>query len=140
MLMYTSVQDTGGSLSVLNANRYVPQIIVEECILICLPYSGTSSFRGDVRNVTIQSKSNRLSYSLEIIESVQLLHYVSMLFPGPDGDVIQDNSGLLPCRNAEVVIQTRVSPDGAEDGDVSQLVIQCRCFDIVITFILFTNT
>ncbi|OBT77855.1 hypothetical protein VF21_03261 [Pseudogymnoascus sp. 05NY08] len=108
MLMYTSVQDTGGSLSVLNAN------------------SGTSSFRGDVRNVAIQSDG--LSYSLEIIESVQLLHYVSMLFPGPDGDAIEDNSGLLPCRNAEVVIQTRIpsdgAEDGAEDGGVSQLVIQ----------------
>ncbi|OBT90159.1 hypothetical protein VE02_00880 [Pseudogymnoascus sp. 03VT05] len=110
MLMYTSVQDTGGSLSVLNAN------------------SGTSSFR-DVRNVTIQSDG--LSYSLEIIESVQLLHYVSMLFPRPDGDAIQDNSGLLPCRNAEVVIQTRISPDGAEDGDVSQLVIQFGQFTTV---------
>jgi hypothetical protein len=63
-----------------------------------------------------------------------------MLFPGPDGDVTQDDSGLLSCRNAEVVIQTRISPDGAEDGDVYQLVIRCRYLDIVITFILFTNT
>jgi hypothetical protein len=118
----------------------VLKYLLRKNILTCLSYSGTSSFRGDVRNVTIQSKSNRLSYSLDIIESVQLLHYVSMLFPGPDGDAIQNNSGLLPCRNAEVVIQTRISPDGAEDGGVSQLVIQCRYLDIVITFILFTNT
>jgi hypothetical protein len=49
-----------------------------------------------------------------------------MIFPGPDGDATQNNLGLLPCRNAEIVIQTRNSSDDAEDGDVSQLVVQCK--------------
>ncbi|KFY33108.1 hypothetical protein V495_08425 [Pseudogymnoascus sp. VKM F-4514 (FW-929)] len=111
MLIYTSVQNTQGSLSVLNAK------------------SGTSSFPGDVRSVAINS--NGLVYSLDIIESVQLLHYVSMLFQGPDGDATQDNLGLLPCRNAEIVIQTRNSSDDAEDGDVSQLVVQFGQFTAV---------
>lgn len=124
MLMYTSVQDTRGSLSVLNAKRYISSIAVNATILTFLPYSGTSSFRGDVRSITIYSDG--LSFSLEIIESIQLLHYVSILFPGPDGDATQENSGLLPCRNAEIVIQTRNSSGDAEDGDVSQLVVQCR--------------
>lgn len=84
--------------------------------------------------------SNGLSYSLQVIESVQLLHYVSMLFPGPDGDATQDNSGLLPCRNAEIVIQTIISSDDTEDSDVSQLVVQCRQPYIVTIFVLFTNT
>lgn len=63
-----------------------------------------------------------------------------MLFPGPDGDATQDNSGLLPCRNAEIVIQTIISPDDTEDSDVSQLVFQCRQPYIVTIFVLFTNT
>lgn len=63
-----------------------------------------------------------------------------MLFPGPDGDAAQDNSGLLPCQNAEIVIQTRISGDDAEDGDVSQLVVQCRHLYIIIILMLSSNT
>ncbi|OBT69915.1 hypothetical protein VE03_00434 [Pseudogymnoascus sp. 23342-1-I1] len=110
MLMYTSVQDKKGSLSVLDAK------------------SGTSSFQGDIRVITINS--NGLSFDLEVIESVQLLHYASMLFPGQDGDATGYISGLLPCRNAEIVIQTRISPE-AEDGDISQLVVQFGQFTAV---------
>lgn len=123
MLIYTSVQDTGGALSVLNAKRYVSQMPLRKNILTRFPHSDTSSFLGDVRSVTINS--NGLSYGLKVIESVQLLHYVSMLFLGADGVATQDNPGLLPCKNAEVVVQTRMPPDEA-NGDVSQLVIQCR--------------
>ncbi|KAL5345585.1 hypothetical protein ACLOAV_009339 [Pseudogymnoascus australis] len=111
MLIYTSVQDKRGSLSVLDAK------------------SGTSSFQGDVSGITINS--NGLSFNLEAIESVQLLHYVSMLFPGPDGDDIQYMSGLIPSQNAEIIIQTRVLHDDSEDGDVSQLVIQFGQFTAV---------
>ncbi|KFY30143.1 hypothetical protein V494_08248 [Pseudogymnoascus sp. VKM F-4513 (FW-928)] len=110
MLIYTSTQDIGGSLSVLNSK------------------SGTSNFRNVVRNATIQSKG--LEYSLGVIESVQLLHYMSLLFPGPDGDAMKDNPGLLPCQNAEIVIQTKVSPDSG-GGDLSQLVVQFGQLSVV---------
>lgn len=102
-------------------------------ILTIPPHSGTSSFQGDVSGITINS--NGLSFNLEAIESVQLLHYVSMLFPGPDGDDIQYMSGLIPSQNAEIIIQTRVLHDDSEDGDVSQLVIQCKiliCYHICV--------
>lgn len=133
MLIYTSVQDKRGSLSVLDAKRYIPAVAVKMVILTIPSYSGTSSFQGDVSGITINS--NGLSFNLEAIESVQLLHYVAMLFPGPDGDDIQYKSGLLPSQNAEIVIQARVLHDDSEDGDVSQLVIQCKiliCYHICV--------
>lgn len=63
-----------------------------------------------------------------------------MLFLGADGVANQDNPGLLPCRNAEVVVQTRMPPDETNDGDVSQLVVQCIHPFIAIIFVLFINT
>lgn len=131
MLIYTSVQDKRGSLSVLDAKRYIPAFAVKMAVLTIPSYSGTSSFQGDVSGITINS--NGLSFNLEAIESVQLLHYVSMLFPGPDGDDIQYMSGLLPSQNAEIVIQTGLLDDDIENGNVSQLVVQCKiliCYHI----------
>lgn len=70
-------------------------------------------------------QSNGLRYNLDAVDSVQLLQYTSMVFHGLDGDAGQE-TGLLPCRVAEMVIQTKAPTDGAEDGDVYQLVLQCK--------------
>ncbi|KAF8853301.1 hypothetical protein BDZ45DRAFT_806770 [Acephala macrosclerotiorum] len=105
MLMYTSVQEDGrGSLSVLNTQ------------------GDTAGFRQDIRSVTVTS--NGFRYIAEAIDSVQMLYYMTILFPDPYEATEQENPGLLPCRNAEVVLHTKSTIDGSHDADITQLIVQ----------------
>jgi hypothetical protein len=55
-----------------------------------------------------------------------MLHYMTILFPGSAEATEQENSGLLPCRTAEIVLHTRAPTDSAEDASITQLVMQCN--------------
>ncbi len=54
-----------------------------------------------------------------------MLYYMTILFPDSAEATEHENPGLLPRRSAEIVLHTRVPTDGAEDADVTQLVVQC---------------
>ncbi|PMD58031.1 uncharacterized protein K444DRAFT_631391 [Hyaloscypha bicolor E] len=105
MLMYTSVRGDGcGYLSVLNTQ------------------GDTADFRQDIRSITITS--NELRYIVESIDSVQMLHYMMMMFPHPSEVTEQENLGFLPCRNAEIVLHTKSTMDDSDNGDITQLIVQ----------------
>ncbi|CZR51265.1 uncharacterized protein PAC_01140 [Phialocephala subalpina] len=105
MLMYTSVQEDGrGSLSVLNTQ------------------GDTAGFRQGIRSVTVTS--NGFQYIAEAIDSVQMLYYMTILFPDPNEATEQENPGLLPCRDAEVVLHTKTTIHGSHGADITQLVVQ----------------
>ena len=62
----------------------------------------------------------------EAIDSVQMLHYMTILFPDPNEATEQENPRLLPCRNAEVVLHTKTTIYGSHGADITQLIVQCN--------------
>lgn len=91
-------------------------------ILTLLFSSDTAGFRQDIRSVTVTS--NGFRYITEAIDSVQMLYYMTILFPDSNEATEQENPGLLPCRNAEVVLHTKTTIDGSHDADITQLIVQ----------------
>ena len=63
---------------------------------------------------------------MESIDGVQMLHYMTMLFPRPSEVTEQENLRLLPRRNAEIVLHTKQTMEASDGGDISQLIVQCR--------------
>jgi hypothetical protein len=86
--------------------------------------SDTAPFRQDVRSVTVTS--NGLRYTVEAIDSIQMLYYMTILFPDPNEDTEKENPGLLPCRNAEIVLHTKAPVGSSHDADIIQLIFQRR--------------
>lgn len=65
---------------------------------------------------------------MDAIDSVQILHYFTIIFPSTDEVIERENPielRLVPSRSAEIVFQTRALALGPGDVAVSQLVVQC---------------
>jgi hypothetical protein len=55
-----------------------------------------------------------------------MLHYMMMMFPHPSEMTEKENLGFLPRRNAEIVLHTKSTMDGSDNGDITQLIVQCK--------------
>jgi hypothetical protein len=84
--------------------------------------SDTAPFRQDVRSVTVTS--NGFRYTVKAIDSIQMLHYMTILFSDPNKSTEQENLGLLPCRSAEIVLHTKAPVGTSHDADITQLIVQ----------------
>jgi hypothetical protein len=71
--------------------------------------------------------SNGLRYVVESIDGVQMLHYMTILFPAASQADEDENPGLLPCRQAEIVLHTKAQIGLTDDSDITQLIAKCRC-------------
>ena len=83
--------------------------------------SETAHFRDEFSNVVVTS--NGLRFELGTIDSVQMLHYMVILFPDPAA-TDQENEGLLTSQSAEIVLHTAPLRT-LNDSDVTQLVVEC---------------
>jgi hypothetical protein len=93
-------------------------------MLITFPPSNTAGFKRDLRSVTLSS--NGLRYVVKAIESVQILHYMTVSFPERNQVTMQPESPeLLPCRHGELVVHTEAS-DGDEESAITQLILKCE--------------
>jgi hypothetical protein len=54
------------------------------------------------------------------------LHYMMVMFPHPSEMTEKENLGFLPCRNAEIVLHTKSTMDGSDNGDITQFIVQCK--------------
>ena len=68
-----------------------------------------------------------------------MLYYMTILFSDSAEATEQENSGLLLCQTADIVLHTRAPTENAEDADITQLVMQYNHPQLPIKDVLFPS-